>query len=147
MGLDTDYYVIKTAVLPEILRKTIMAKELLQQQKVATVNDAVQKVGMSRSVFYKYRDHIFPFYEFNRGRIVTLGLTLEDRPGVLSSLLDRIARAGGNILTINQNIPIHGTANLTLSVRTANLRGGPEGLFRGLEKSDGVQKVEILAQE
>lgn len=147
MALDSEYYVVRTAILPEIFRKTILAKELLQQQKVTTINDAVHKVGMSRSVFYKYKDHIFPFHEFNRGRIVTIGMTLEDRPGVLSSVLDRVARAGGNILTINQSIPIHGTANLTVSVRTANLRGGTEGLMRALAKTDGVQEVETLAQE
>lgn len=143
----TSYYIIKADVLPEILKKTVQAKELLKKGEVATVNEAVKKVGMSRSAYYKYRDHVFPFYEASEGKIVTLSLILEDIPGVLSSVLNAIAKMQGNILTINQNIPIHDIANVTVQIRTANMKRDVEELIHQIEKIDGVKKIEILAQE
>ncbi|MDI3540727.1 hypothetical protein H0A61_02142 [Koleobacter methoxysyntrophicus] len=141
-----NYYIITSDILPEILRKTIKAKELLSRGEATTVNDAVEMVGMSRSAYYKYKDHIFPFYEVTKGKIITVALVLEDRPGVLSSILDNIARAKGNILTINQNIPINGIANVTISIRTAEMQESGENLFKSIEKIDGVKKIDILAQ-
>ena len=37
---------------------------------------------------------------------------------MLSAVLNSVAAAGANILTINQNIPINGIANVTISVET-----------------------------
>lgn len=147
MERDSELYVIKAAALPESLRKTVQAKDLLQQQKAATVNEAVRRVGLSRSVFYKYRDSIFPFHERSRGKTITLGLVLADKPGVLSGVLESVARAGGNVLTINQDLPAHGTAKVSLSIRTGDLRTGIEALVRKLAMAAGVQQVQILAQE
>lgn len=147
MGDDTTFYLIKSDILPEILKKTVRAKELLKTGKANTVQDAVHQAGMSRSVFYKYKDSIFPLSEISRGKIITLSFVLEDKPGVLSGILDGIARVNGNILTINQNIPLHGTANVAISIRTATMQENVEDLIKTLEKLKGVQKVEILAQE
>lgn len=55
------FYIIKDKIMPEILKKTVKAKELLKSGKAKTVNEATEFVGMSRSAFYKYRDYIFPF--------------------------------------------------------------------------------------
>jgi chorismate mutase len=44
-------------------------------------------------------------------------LTLEDKPGVLSEVLDLIAASKVNILTIIQNIPVNGMANATIQLR------------------------------
>ncbi len=144
---NANLYVIKAGALTDSLRKTVEAKELLQQQKAATVNEAVRRVGMSRSVFYKYRDSIFPFHEKSRGKTVTIGLVLVDKPGVLSGVLELIARAGGNVLTINQDLPADGTANVSVSVRTVKMRAGMEALVDRLAAGRGVQQVRILAQE
>jgi len=147
MDRDSELYVIKATALPESLRKTVLAKELLQQRKATTVNEAVRQVGLSRSVFYKYRDSIFPLHEKTRGKTVTLGLVLEDKPGVLSGVLEVIARVGGNVLTINQDPPVHGTARVSVCIRTADMRVGVEALVRKLEKGFGVGQVGLLAQE
>jgi chorismate mutase len=144
---SATYYIIKYDILPEVLKKTIKAKELLQKGKVDTINNAVCQVNMSRSAFYKYKDSIFPFFEASRGKIITFGMVLEDTPGVLSKMLDTIARAQGNILTINQNIPIQGMANVTISIRTAGMEKDVEVLIKELTGMSGVKKIDILAQE
>jgi len=146
MEPNYEYYIIKSDVLPEILKKTVRAKELLNRGLVDTVNEAAEKAGMSRSAYYKYKDHIFPFYEVSKNKIITISFMLEDKPGVLSNMLDHIARAGGNILTINQNIPLSGLANVTISIRTEGMEKNMEKLIRNMRKIDGVKNIGILAQ-
>ncbi|MDD4568658.1 MAG: ACT domain-containing protein [Tepidanaerobacteraceae bacterium] len=147
MGGKGGFYIIKDEIMPEILKKTVKAKELLKNNKVRTINEATEIVGMSRSAFYKYKDYIFPFYEASMGKIVTISLLLEHLPGVLSSILDEIARAHGNILTINQNIPIQNMASVTISFETGNINKNVEDLLEIIHTKEGVQKVDIVAQE
>lgn len=140
-------YIIKDEILPEIVKKTVKAKELLKSGKARTINEATEMVGMSRSAFYKYKDYIFPFYEASSGKIITISLILEHKPGVLSSLLDEIAKAHGNVLTINQNIPIQDMANVTISFETGSLTKNIEELLQDIQNKNGVNKVDIIAQE
>lgn len=53
------YYLVEADMLPEIFLKVMEAKELLQTGECSTVGDAVNRVGISRSAFYKYKglDH------------------------------------------------------------------------------------------
>ncbi|NLL99084.1 MAG: ACT domain-containing protein [Tepidanaerobacter sp.] len=141
------FYIVKEEIMPDIFKKTIKAKELLKSGKAKTVNEATEAVGMSRSAYYKYKDYIFPFYEASMGKIVTISFVLEHMPGVLSSILDEIAKARGNILTINQNIPVQNMANVTISFETGNLNKNVEELLAIINKKDCVHKLEIIAQE
>jgi chorismate mutase len=141
------YFLVDSSVLPEVFAKVIEAKRLLQTGKVKTINDAVQLVGISRSAYYKYKDCVFPFYEISQGKIITLFFILEDVPGILSNILNVIARARANILTINQNIPINGVANITISIQTGNMEGNIEELVSQMEVIEGVRKIDILARE
>lgn len=147
MNAEGGYYIIHEKIMPEILKKTVFAKELLKTGKVKTVNDAAKLAKMSRSAYYKYKDYIFPFYEASHGKIVTISLVLEHKPGVLSSILDEIAQSHGNVLTINQNIPVQGLANVTISFETGNLQRNIEEILQQIKEKSGVQKVEIIAQE
>lgn len=140
------YYIIKEEIMPEILKKTVKAKELLRSGKAKTVNQATEMAGMSRSAFYKYKDYIFPFYEASMGKIVTISLLLEHMPGILSSILDEIAKAHGNILTINQNIPIQNMASVTISFETGSMNQNIEELLEMIQNKQGVREVDIIAQ-
>ena len=51
-------YIVSKEILPEAIIKTAQAKELLLRGEALTVNEAVDKVGISRSAFYKYRDGV-----------------------------------------------------------------------------------------
>ena len=53
---DKNYYIVDKAVLPEIFLKVMDVKNLLESKKEKTVQDAVNRVGISRSAVYKYRD-------------------------------------------------------------------------------------------
>ena len=144
-GSKPKYYLVEASVLPEIFAKVIEAKELLETGQVRTVADAVARVDISRSAFYKYKDFVSPFQDMSRGHLVTFNLELLDRQGVLSSVLAIFAENGANILTINQTIPTGGCASVTISAETLDMQQGAETLLRTLQQMEGVVKAEILA--
>ena len=142
---DARYYLVEESMLPEIFLKVLEAKKLLQTGESATVGQAVARVGISRSAFYKYKDGVSPFQDLRQGRILTFQMLLRDQPGLLSGVLSVFARCRANILTINQNIPVNGCATITVSAETAGMTGSAEALLRDLSSAEGVIRAEILA--
>lgn len=140
------YYLIRADILPESVQKVIEAKKLLERGEAKTVQQAVQSVGLSRSAFYKYRDAVFPFNAVMKQQILTVSVNLEHRSGVLSRLLNKIAANRGNVLTINQTIPLQGLANVVVSIETAQMDLSATELSNELKKLDGVQKVVVIGQ-
>ncbi len=139
------YYLVERDMLPEIFIKVTEARALLETGECTTVAEAVHRVGISRSAFYKYKDSIAPFTDMKHGQIITFHMMLRDKMGVLSALLAIFADSGANILTINQSIPINSTAAVTITAETAGMEMGLEELKNNIESVDGVIKAEILA--
>ncbi len=140
------FYLVREEILPEAIKKTIKVKELLKRGEARTINDAVEKMELSRSAYYKYKDYVFPFYEASKEKIVTLALLLEHKPGVLSRVLNTIANDKGSVLTINQGIPLQGMANATISLETIDLVIDLEALLDKLRLIEGVKRLEVLGQ-
>lgn len=141
------YYIIEESVLPEVFLKTLQAQTLLLKGEVSTVQEAVDRVQMSRSAYYKYRDAIKPFHEISMGKIITISLMLEHAPGVLSMILNHIAQAKASVLTINQNIPLNHVANVTISFETQEIETAVEQLIEQIGQIKGVKDINIVARE
>ena len=147
MGETTKYFVVKQKAIPEVLLKVVEAKRLLESEKVLTIQEAVDAVGISRSSFYKYKDDIFPFHDNSQGTTITLTFQMDDEPGILSDVLKIIAEFRANILTIHQSIPINGIASLTLSIQVLQTTGDISRMIEQLEGQPSVHHVKILAKE
>ena len=147
MAESTKYYVVTKKAVPDVLLKVVEAKRLLESEKVPTIQDAVDAVGISRSSFYKYKDDIFPFHDNSQGRTITLSLQIEDEPGLLSDVLKVIAQFGANILTIHQSVPTNGIASLSVSVQVLQTTKDISGMLEEMERQNGVHSVKILAKE
>ena len=147
MGEETKYFVVKQKAIPEVLLKVVEAKRLLESEKVLTIQEAVDAVGISRSSFYKYKDDIFPFHDNSQGTTITLTFQMDDEPGILSDVLKIIAEYRANILTIHQSIPINGIASLTLSIQVLQTTGDISRMIEQLEGQTSVHHVKILAKE
>lgn len=147
MNKDSKYFLVDASVLPEIFIKVVEVKKLLSKGTFKAVNEAVREVGISRSAFYKYKDYIFPFYETSRGKVITLFFVVEDFSGILSSIIHQIALSKANILTINQNIPINGLADVTISIETVGMTSEIEELMSEIARIEGVRRQEILARD
>ncbi|MFD1038609.1 ACT domain-containing protein [Virgibacillus byunsanensis] len=142
---NETFYLVRSDVLSESMKKTIEVKELLERGKVKTIYEAVQKVDMSRSAYYKYKDAIFPFQAMVKEKIITLFFHLEDRSGTLSKLLKIAADLGCNVLTIHQTIPIQGKANVTLSLDISQIKDDVENLIHKLRQLDFIERVDLLS--
>lgn len=143
----TGYFVVKQKAVPEVLLKVVEAKRLLETEKVMTIQEAVDKVGISRSSFYKYKDDIFQFHDNSQGTTLTLTFQMDDEPGLLSDVLKIIAEFGANILTIHQSIPINGIASLSLSIQVLPTTGDISRMLETMEQQSGVHYVKIIAKE
>ena len=135
MSKAPNYYIVDAAALPEIFRKVVDARRMLDTGEAETVNQAVQLAGISRSAFYKYKDAVRPFQDMLHGRIVTFQIMLKDEPGILSHVLNLFAGSGANILTINQGLPINGCAVVTVNAETSGLQGSLQDLLARLERA------------
>lgn len=144
---NVKYYMVRRKAIPEVLLKVVEAKSLLETEKVDTIQEAVDAVGISRSSFYKYKDDIFELHDNARGTTITLTLQMDDEPGLLSDVLKIIAEFGGNILTIHQSIPINGVASLSISIQVLQTTGDVARMMQELESQRGVHHVMILAKE
>ncbi len=142
-----NFYVLTENAVPEVLLKVVEAKRLLDSGRESSVQDATERVGISRSSFYKYKDAIFPFHDNSKGRTVTVLVQMDDIPGLLSDLLAVVAGYEANILTIHQSIPVNGIANLTLSVQVLPQTGDVSMMVRQIEQKDGVHFVKLLGRE
>lgn len=147
MEETTKYFVVRKKAIPEVLLKVVEAKRLLESEKVPTVQEAVDAVGISRSSFYKYKDDIFQFHDNSQGTTITLTFQMDDEPGLLSDVLKIIAEYRANILTIHQSIPINGVASLSLSVQVLQTTGDISKMIEKMEEQKGVHHVKILARE
>ena len=141
------YYVVKKGALPEVLLKVVEANRLIDTQKAASVQEAVDMVGISRSSYYKYKDDIFPFHDSAQGTTLTLSCQMNDEPGLLSDVLKVVAEFKANILTIHQSIPINGIASLSLSIQILAETGDVSEMIQEMEKKNGVHSVKVLARE
>ena len=147
MENTTVYFVVKQRALPEVLLKVVEANRLIDTQKAASVQEAVDMVGISRSSYYKYKDDIFPFHDSAQGTTLTLSCQMNDEPGLLSDVLKIVAEFGANILTIHQTIPINGIASLSLSIQILDTTGDVSEMVLEMEKKNGVHNVKVLARE
>ena len=141
---EQRYYLVREDVLTEAMHKTLEVKRLLQREHMSIL-DAVNQTGLSRSAFYKYRDAVFPFHSIVKERILTVFLQLEDRSGTLATLLQSVAEARCNILTIHQTIPIQGRANVTLSLDVTAMDLELETFLQQLKKLDFVESADVVS--
>lgn len=143
----TKYYVVKKKAVPEVLLKVVEVKRLLAAERNITIQEASDRIGISRSSFYKYKDDIFPFHENEKGQTITLAIQMDDMPGLLAEILKEVASYRANILTIHQSIPLNGVATITLSVEILSTTGNISEMVNEIEMNEGVHYLKIVGRE
>lgn len=141
------YFIVDASLLPEVFLKVAQVNRSLQSGTCRTIGEATLQAGLSRSAYYKYKDGIKPLSEAAAQSIITFQLMVTDEAGVLSGILSIFARAGANILTINQSIPVNGQAVVTIAARTAGMNRPVEQMMSDILAISGVSRMEILARE
>ena len=119
---NDSYLVVEESALPEVYQKVVKANALLESGEASTASEAVRKAGISRSVYYKYRDAVFPYTQKASSGILTVQV----------------------ILTVNQNIPVKGRAFVSVSARIDTMEQAPGELIESLKQVGGVIKIDSI---
>lgn len=141
------YYIVDQEILPDVLDKVIQARTLLQNGEVKQVSEAVKRVGISRGTYYKYKDYVFlPSLGMSERKAV-ISLMLHHDKGILSEVLNTMSNENANILTINQNIPIHDWASVVISFDLSEMNVSIDDLLAKLRACRGVSNLQLIAIE
>ena len=142
---NSTYLLVEAGSLPEVYGKVLQVKQILANGEASSTSEAVRMAGISRSVYYKYKDAVFPYSQKQTTRILTVQAVLQDRPGVLMSLISTFYTVGANILTVNQNIPIAGAALVAVSADVERISISIPELLDRLRAIEGVNTIESIA--
>lgn len=138
------FLIVSTDVLPSVFLKVIEAKRLLSKAQAKNSSEACRMVGISRSAYYKYKDNVQVYEDNATGQLHTLYMRLSDEPGVLSHVLQELYRAGANILTVNQNIPVDAVAVATISIQIHKGQTDIEEILKSIAGIYGVVSVKRI---
>jgi chorismate mutase len=141
-----DYLIVSKKILPDYYDKVLEARTLLESNQCKSISDAVKLVGISRSTYYKYKDHIFrPSPEF--GRKFTLSLSMADNEGILARVLNILRERKTSVVTIHQDIPINHAAFVIVTLDGQKLECSIDELMAELKALDGIFEVNLVAME
>lgn len=143
MEKKRHFYLVDFEVLPEALKRTIQAKELLKKGEVDTIHAAVLKMGISRSAYYKYKDHVAPAGVDSEAACTTLFLVLHHDPAVSSKLFRKLSKENVEILTMNRGIPVKKMTTMSLTLRQGDMQISMQELIEMVRSIKGIKKVYV----
>jgi len=141
------YLIVSKEILPDVYDKVIEARNYINDGTVKGISDAVKKVGISRSTYYKYKDYVFSPSENSMGRKAVIALMLKHKKGVLSDVINLLSSERANILTMNQSIPIKGKASVNISLDVSEMIISIEDIIIKLKETEGVSSAKLLSIE
>lgn len=140
---EIKYYLVNASILPDVFSKVIEVKNLLSDGKASSVSSAVKMAGISRSAYYKYKDAIFEYSADGSDETATINAKLRDNAGVLSALMNELYKAGANVLSVNQSVPVNSVADVSVTVRISALTVTVNQLINTIKIIDGVTAVSL----
>ena len=137
------FLLIDAAVVPQIFIKVLEAKKLLASGQAKNISTAIKMADISRSAFYKYKDSVFTSESVSD--IVTANIILLDELGALQEVLALLSKAGANVVSINQALPANGTAEVSITMKTAEMQLGLNETLKQLKMQKTVVEVKCNA--
>lgn len=141
MTKEQQFYLVDFSILPETIKKTIRVKEMLKSGSSGTINEAVHKVNMSRSAYYKYKDHVASADDDKEDRVVVLFIIMQDDMAVFGRILRRIAKEKQEILSVNRTKISEKLYSSVITLKTKESAGDMESLYEALRETKGIQSL------
>ena len=138
-----NYYLVNSSILPPVYSKVVEAKNYLASGEAASASQAAKMAGISRSAYYKYKDAIFEYSGDSNDETVTINAKLRDNAGVLSALMSELYKAGANVLSVSQSVPIHSVADVSVTVRATEMTVSSQALLENIKKIQGVNSANL----
>lgn len=147
MEHKSQLIVVDAHILPDVFTKVLEVKKLMARKDEKSFASACKRIGISRSAYYKYKDSVFSYDELFNRKIVNLYMLLNDKPGVLSSVLIFLNSINANIMTVNQSIPVDGAAAVNISIRLTSEIHEELKSLNSISDLEGVLEVKVLSAE
>lgn len=143
--MASEYLIVNKKILPENVLLVVEANRLITEKKLS-ISDACKCVGISRGTYYKYHNSVFlPSEQF--GKKAIFAFILEHNKGVLSNLLNYVASIEGNVLAITQEMPIHNSAFVTLTIDVIEMKCNFSEFINEVLLIEGVKSARLIAVE
>lgn len=137
------YYLVSSSILPDVYTKVIEAKNYLASGEAVSASQAARMAGLSRSTYYKYKDAIFEYNGEDSDETAAISAKLKDNAGVLSALMNEIFKAGGNVLSVNQSVPVNSVADVSVTIRITEMTISTDELIKNVKNINGISAVKI----
>lgn len=141
MTKEQQFYLVDFSILPEAIKKTIRVKEMLKSGSSGTINEAVHKVNMSCSAYYKYKDHVASADDDKEDRVVVLFIIMQDDMAVFGRILRRIAKEKQEVLSVNRTKISEKLYSSVITLKTKESAGDMESLYEALKETKGIQSL------
>lgn len=141
MTKEQQFYLVDFSILPEAIKKTIRVKEMLKSGSSGTINEAVHKVNMSRSAYYKYKDHVASADDDKEDRVVVLFIIMQDDIAVFGRILRRIAKEKQEVLFVNRTKISEKLYSSVITLKTKESAEDMESLYEALKETKGIQSL------
>ena len=141
MTKEQQFYLVDFSILPEAIKKTIRVKEMLKSGSSGTINEAVHKVNMSRSAYYKYKDHVASADDDKEDRVVVLFIIMQDDIAVFGRILRRIAKEKQEVLSFNRTKISEKLYSSVITLKTKESAEDMESLYEALKETKGIQSL------
>lgn len=137
------YYLVSSSILPDVYTKVIEAKNYIASGEAGSASQAARMAGLSRSTYYKYKDAIFEYNGEGSDETAAISAKLRDNAGVLSALMNEIYKAGGNVLSVNQSVPVNSVADVSVTIRITEMTISTDELIKNVKNINGISAVKI----
>ena len=95
---------------------------------------------------FEYKDYIFTPAK-DSGNKAIFNIKTVDTKGILSAILKIVTESSGNVISINQDSPIDGSAYITMSIDICDLTVTIDELIEKIKLLEGIKSVDIMGVE
>lgn len=141
-----QFYRVDFQVLPAALKNTIRAKEYLKSGEAGTINEAVKKAGISRSAYYKYKDHVAPISDDSMGGLAVLFVVLHEDPALITRIFRRLNKERASVVTMNKGAALGKLTTMTLYIQTSEMQISLSKLEEELQMVKGVVNIYVMGR-
>lgn len=148
---EKQFYLVDFQVLPEAIKKTIRIKESLKNGRVKTINEALSAMNISRSAYYKYKDHVEPVTGAVKERSITYFIMMQNDFSLLNKIINKIMRKikkeNNDVLSINSGVAFGENVPTIISFKTKMTLADINLLAESIRRIKGIIRIVVSEEE
>lgn len=144
---EKQFYLVDFQVLPEAIKKTIRIKESLKNGRVKTINEALSAMNISRSAYYKYKDHVEPVTGAVKERSITYFIMTQNDFSLLNKIMRKIKKENNDVLSINSGVAFGENVPTIISFKTKMTLADINLLAESIRRIKGIIRIVVSEEE